>query len=86
MTLSISLSSESERVLRERAAASGMPPDRYIAQLVEESLKAPRSWREAMAPLQDAFAKSAISADELDRAFERARDEVWKERQRKKAS
>lgn len=85
MTLSISLSSESERLLRERASASGLPPDQYVAQLVEESLKAPRSWKEAMAPLQDAF-RQAASDDELHRAFERARDEVSEERQRKKAS
>lgn len=86
MTISISLSAESERLLRERAAARGLPADQYVVQIVEASLQSPKTWRQAMAPLQDALDEPDVSEAERDRLLEEARENAWKEEQRKRAS
>jgi hypothetical protein len=84
MSLSLNLSSDLERLLKERAAAEGLPPDQYAARLVERSLRAPKSWAEALAPLQEAMRHGELSEAEADRLFQEARESVW--RNQRKAS
>jgi len=83
MSLTISLSPEVEELLRRRAAAVGKDAATYAGEVVEEKLRAPRPFREILAPLQDAFASAPANEDDLNALFTELREEAWQERQQK---
>jgi hypothetical protein len=84
MTVTISFPADLEDAVRRYAATSGQGVDDFVLQAVQEKIAKARTFDEVSAPFADAIAKSAIGEDEFDRFFEEARDEVWRDKQRKK--
>lgn len=85
MTLYISISSEAEAKLRERATADGQPVEAIAARLIEEAVRKP-SLYEALAPLRAEFEASGMSDDQLGDVLERAKHEMRAQRRARKAS
>ena len=94
MTLTITLSPETEEKLRELAAQAGQTSEGFVRQLVEREVlgsngprpgeetarPAARTCDEIFAPLRKEVTESGISDEDLDRLLEQAREEVWQER------
>jgi hypothetical protein len=95
MTITISLTPETEKKLLEAAAQSGVAPDAYARKLIETGLNGgssldqqsrPETFDEILAPVREGFEQSGMSEDEILALFEEARDEAWKERRRRKGT
>lgn len=94
MTLTITLSPETEKKLHERAAQAGQTVEGFVCQLVEREVhgsngsqashttvpQTGRTFDEIFAPLRQEVAASGVTDDELDHLLEQARAEVWQER------
>ncbi len=80
MDITISLSSEEERALLERASASGDDVASYIHRLIERHVRGSGALSELLAPIRREFAESGMSEDELDSLVEETREEVWREK------
>ena len=76
MTVSLSLPSELEAKLRERATATGKDVSELVSEIVREKLQSPPRFRDVFRPLHEAFQQGNASDDELDSLFEELRDEV----------
>ena len=79
MTLSISLSRETEAKLLERAAAAGKEPSAYALQLLERAVNE-ADINENLAPLRAQFAASGTTEDDLVKQITEARDAYRNER------
>ena len=79
ITLSVSISPEAEAKLRERAAASGQPPDVYAARVLEAAVTTP-SVEELLAPARQQIAAGGMTDAQLDEFLEGLRDDAWRER------
>ncbi len=97
MTVTITLTPETEERLRRRAAESGQTLETFLQQLVEREAgggtaapetppPAARTFDDILAPVRKGFAESGMTDEELTALFEEAREEVWQERQRKKGN
>ena len=73
MTLIISVPPESEARLKQRAAASGQDVSTFVSQLVRQLFDVPRSLEELSGPIQERFAASGMSEEELGEELERAK-------------
>lgn len=82
--LQIPLPPDAEETLRQRAKASGEDVGAYAARLLQEALSAP-SVDVLLAPFRKQVQESGITEEELDQLGEELRDEVWRERQARKA-
>ncbi len=80
MSITISLSPEDEKRLRDRAARAGQDVAAYLCQLIRRDV---HDVDEALAPFRDEVAKSGISDEDLRDFFHEVRDEVWQEKQGK---
>ena len=76
----IRLSESLEQRLHDRAEAAGTDPDTFIVQTLEARLQAPKSFKELFAPLQEAFAGSGDSPEEVERTLGQLRDSVFQSR------
>jgi hypothetical protein len=85
MTLTISLPSEAETKLKERAQAAGQGVEQYVEQLIAKELVAPLSLAEAAEPLARAVDAAGVTDDEFASLLVEARDAVRRERHRKGA-
>ena len=79
MTITISLSPETEKKLLEAAAHSGVAPAAYAGKLIESGLNG--GFDQILAPVRKGFEDSGLTDDELTGIFEEARDEAWQQRQ-----
>lgn len=79
MDVKISIPSELESVLIERAARFGKDTDDYVSQVVAKHLERP-SLDELLAPIREDFAKSGMSEDELNALIEEERQALWEEK------
>src|SRR4051812_39163687 len=80
MTLTISLPSDSETRLKERARAAGQDLTRYVEQLIEKDLAAPLSIPDAAEPLAKAVDAAGVTHDRFTSILEEARDAARRER------
>ena len=72
MTLTISLPSDSEKKLVERARAAGQAPEQYAAGLLARELEAPLSLVEAAEPLARAVDTAGASDEQFTEAITEA--------------
>lgn len=79
MTLTFSLSPEAEAKLKARAAAAGVDPNAYAAELLEEVVTKP-TLDEILTPFRQQVADSGMSDDELEAFYQDLREETWEER------
>ena len=82
MALTISLPSEAESRLRERARAAGQDVAQYVEQLITRELVAPLSLSEAAEPLASAVDAAGVTDDEFTSILVEARDAVRRERRK----
>lgn len=73
MSLTVSLSPESEARLRERASAEGVEPSAYASKLLETAV-ARQSLEDVLAPLREEFAASGTADEQLLEEITAARD------------
>lgn len=85
MTYTIQLSPASEELLRKRAAACGQEPAAFLNRLAEEILLAKPTVDEVLAPIRKQFEESGMTEEELDALVEEVREEIWQEKQARKA-
>jgi hypothetical protein len=82
MTLTITLTPETERKLTEQARRSGRDVAVLARELIERGLAAGPTIDEILAPFRRQVADSGLSDDQLDALFQEEREEVWREKQR----
>ncbi|HKQ50236.1 MAG TPA: hypothetical protein VJZ71_19330 [Phycisphaerae bacterium] len=80
MTLVVSISSDAEAKLREKAAAVGQDVSDYAAGVLERMADAPLSLRDISGPLLDEFKASGMSDEELGELLEAAKHRMRRER------
>lgn len=85
MTLTISLPSDAEARLRQRARAEGKDVAQYVEQIIAKELEAPLSLVEAAEPLARAVDASGVSDDEFTTILNDARDAARRDPLRKPA-
>lgn len=76
------LSSETLKVIDERASLTGRSREEYVVSVLEKDVRAPMSLRDLYAPVREQIAESGVTEEELDALLEEAREEVWQEKQR----
>jgi len=76
MALTISLPTDAESRLRERARAAGQDVAQYLEQLITKELVAPLSLSEAAEPLARAVDTAGVTDDEFTSFLVEARDAV----------
>ncbi|MEW6126963.1 MAG: hypothetical protein AB1757_07985 [Acidobacteriota bacterium] len=79
MDVTISIPTELEVVLKERAAQFGKDADDYLSQLVTKHLERP-ALDEILAPVRKDFAKSGMTEEELNQLIEEERQALWDEK------
>ena len=77
MSITISLSPEEEKRLRERAARAGQDVAAYDRQIIHREI---HGAGEALAPFRHEVDNSGISDEELRVFFEEVREEIWQEK------
>lgn len=84
------LPADTERTLREKAAAAGLPLDTYLIRLAEKDAPpgtlAKPSLAELLAPIRKAFEGSGMTDRDLADLVEEAREEIYQEQQARKRS
>ena len=80
MPLTISLPSDTEARLRQRAEAAGQDVSKYAEQLIIKELDVPLSLAEASEPLAAAVDAAGVSDDEFRSVLDEARDAARKAR------
>lgn len=90
-SITVTLPTDTEQRLREKADALGLLVEAYLRQLIETDLTngaqpypGERTLEETLAPFRQAFAKSGMTEDELAALVEEARAEIWQEKQARK--
>ena len=85
MTLVISLPSDAEAKLKERALAAGKEMSEYARELLVSELAAPVSLADAAEPLAKAVDVSGVTDEELTSVLVESLDAARRERHRKPA-
>ncbi|HZL37057.1 MAG TPA: ribbon-helix-helix protein, CopG family [Tepidisphaeraceae bacterium] len=80
--MTISLPSDAEAALRERARAAGQDVSQYIERLIARELVAPLSLAEASEPLARAVDAAGATDDEYTSVLVDARDAARRERRK----
>jgi hypothetical protein len=90
-SITLQLRPETEQRLREKAALRGQTLEAYLQQLAEREAASANgsqtpagkpSLDELLAPVQQRFAQSGMTEDELAALVEEAREEVWQGKQK----
>ncbi len=91
MTITISLSPEVEKKLRQRAVQNGQDVEGYVHQLIEKSVVADEipvhaglTFDEILAPIREEFEASGMSEEEALQLFDEELKAVRQERRRRK--
>src|SRR5580704_11974887 len=79
MSITLSLSSETENALRRRAEAAGKSTDDYVTELVEQAVARP-TLRQILAPIHEEVAASAMSDPELNALLQTSLDATRRDR------
>ncbi len=79
MTLKLTLSTQAEARLRERAAAAGEDPAEHALRILEAAVSEP-TLDELLAPFRQQVAESGAPDEELQALFTQARDRARLER------
>jgi hypothetical protein len=79
MTINISLSSEQERLLTERAAQAGKGVTAYVYHLIDRDIRA-ESLDAILAPVRRNFEQSGMTDDDLATLVEEVREDIWREK------
>lgn len=90
MTVTLELEPEVELTATEQAEEQGLPLDKYVEIVVKEAVNqrqrvkqlAQKSFREILAPIHQGFKESGLTEDEIMQKFEKAREDVWREKQK----
>jgi hypothetical protein len=85
MSVTIDFPPEMEMAVREHAARSGQDMTAFVVQAVQEKIAKARGFDEVCAPFAEAVSAAGVNDRELDRVFEEAREDVWQEKQGKRA-
>jgi plasmid stability protein len=85
MTITVDLPAETERKLRERAARAGQDVAALARELIQRGIEEKPTLDEILAPLRREFEASGMTDDELAGLVEELREEVWQEKQGRKA-
>lgn len=80
MTLSITLSPDKEKRLRERAAAAGEDVGTFVSKLLDQFAAQPTPLEQISGPIYQAFLESGMTDDELGDVLEKAKHEMRAER------
>lgn len=84
MTLKITISSNAEAKLREKAAAVGEDVSEYASRVLERSACRPLTLEEISGPIGEDFRRSGMSEDELTELLEREKHAMRAERRARK--
>jgi hypothetical protein len=84
MSTTISIPTELEQKISERAASRGLPLEEYVREVLRRDAEAP-SLDEILAPVREQFAASRMIEEELDALVEKERQAIWDEKQNRKA-
>lgn len=76
MTISLTLSPDQEKRLRERATAAGQELSVYVSRLLERFAEPLTPMEEISAPVYRQFVESGMTDDELGDLLERAKHEM----------
>jgi len=79
MDITISIPSDMQDKLRQRAMDSGQDVTEHVEKLIERDLSPPGSLRDTYAPVRQQIKESGVSDDELDTLLEDAREEAYQE-------
>jgi hypothetical protein len=82
MVLTISLPTDAESRLRERARVAGQDVTQFVEQLITRELVAPLSLAEAAEPLARAVDAAGVTDDEYTSLLVEARDMVRRDRRK----
>jgi hypothetical protein len=82
MTLTVTLSPEKERRLRERAAAAGQDLTAYVSGWIERFADAPIPLEQLSGPVYQEFLQSGMTDDQLGDLLEKTKHEMRAERRR----
>lgn len=86
MSLIISLPPDAEHTLEERARAAGLDAPTYASQLLQHSLRPPRTLQEISGPVHQRLLASGTTDDQLGDELEQAKHEMRDERRARQAS
>ncbi|MDQ3131734.1 MAG: hypothetical protein M3Q99_13370 [Acidobacteriota bacterium] len=92
MTVILELEPEIELTATEQADEQGLPLEKYVEIVFKEAVAqrqkvkrlAQTSFREILAPIHQGFKESGLTEDEIIQRFEKAREDVWQEKQKSK--
>ena len=84
MSTTISIPTELEQKISERAASRGLALDEYVREILRRDAETP-SLDEILAPVRDQFTASGMTEDDLDALVEKERQAIWNEKNEKKA-
>ena len=79
MAVTITIPTELEPSLAERALQNGQDIGSYLSRLIATHLQKP-SLDELLAPIREDFAKSGMNEEELNDLIERERQALWEEK------
>lgn len=91
LSVTVHLPTETERRLREKAAAAGLTLEGYLGQLAERdaghgaasSLPA-KTFEEILAPVREEALRDPMSDEEISALVQEARAAVWQQKQARK--
>lgn len=84
MTITIRLSSDEEKKLRERANESGQDVASYVQRLIARDIERPKTLAELLAPIHEDFRNSGMTEQELETFLESELVEAREERKETK--
>jgi hypothetical protein len=85
MSLSISISDDAERMLRDHAQKAGLPPEALAARLLERSVRKLPDLVAISGQIGEAFKRSGMTEDELSELLEAEKHAMRAENRRKSA-
>jgi predicted DNA-binding protein len=83
MSLTISLPSEAEAMLRQRAKSAGRDVSEYVQELIAKELAAPLSLAEAAEPIARAVDAAGVSEEDFTSTIEEAHEAARRDRHRR---
>ena len=81
MTMTLTMSSETQRKLLERATRVGQDVETVACELIERSLNSEPTLDDILAPFRRQVAESGMSESELTAFFEESRGEAYRDKQ-----
>lgn len=83
MTISLDISGDAERALREQSCAAGVTPEAIAGRIVDRAVQAVIDLHAINGPIGEAFKAYVMTEDELGELLEREKYAMRAERQKK---